>query len=72
MVTMVIFDENRRSFIFAANKMSASNMELKVQNLWESLSSTSSQRYIYAAEVASDLYSLCIEQITEAELGQSY
>lgn len=52
--------------------MSASNMELKVQNLWESLRSTSSQRYIYATEVASDLYSLCIEQITEAELGQSY
>ncbi len=31
--------------------------------------SDSPQRHDRAAEIASDIYSLCIEQITEAELG---
>ena len=45
-------------------------METRLESLWESLRSSSPQRYVYAAEVAYDLYSLCIEQITESELGE--
>ena len=47
-------------------------MESRIESLWESLRSSSPQRYSYAAEVASDLYSLCIEQITESELGKTW
>ncbi|XP_019852740.1 PREDICTED: DNA-dependent protein kinase catalytic subunit [Amphimedon queenslandica] len=46
-------------------------MESRIESLWESLHSSSPQRYSYATEVASDLYSLCVEQITESELAYS-
>ena len=45
-------------------------LEQKLSYLWESLQSDSPQRDVRAAETASDIYSLCIEQITDAELGK--
>ncbi len=44
-------------------------LEDRISSLWKCVRSDSPQRHDRAAEIASDIYSLCIEQITEAELG---
>ena len=47
----------------------AKAIEERLGDLWSTLRSKSLQREALAAEIASDLYSLCIEQVTSAELG---
>ena len=47
----------------------AKAIEERLGDLWLTLRSKSLQREALAAEIASDLYSLCIEQVTSAELG---
>lgn len=44
----------------------------RVQALFATLHSRSSHRGPQAAEIASDLYTLCIESVSETELGRIY
>ena len=47
-------------------------LEEKLSDLWNIVRTDSPQRHVRAAEIASDIYSLCIEQITETELCKSW
>lgn len=44
-------------------------LEQRISVLWECIASNAPQRSTKAFEAASDIYSICIEQITEADLG---
>lgn len=48
----------------------ADSLRQKLHEIWDSLHSTSPHRYEYAAELASDLHTLCTEQVTETDLGR--
>ena len=48
----------------------ADSVRQKLQEIRDILLSKSPHRYEYAAELASDLHTLCTEQVTEADLGR--
>ena len=45
-------------------------MSRNVQSLFETLRSKSPHRASQAAQLASDLYTLCIESVSDTELGK--
>jgi DNA-dependent protein kinase catalytic subunit len=44
-------------------------MEGKINELWKTFRSSSLQRQVFLSEIAGDLYSMCVEQISETELA---
>ena len=53
----------------ARNPSMADELGKNLRSLFDTLSSTSPSRGSEAASIATDLHSLCVERITDVELG---